>query len=95
MRDLGDKVKPGDREQIEQTISDLREAMQSEDTEKVKKLSEQLQQASGALAQQIYQQQAEAEAAAEGGAKTNGAGGGTGGGAADDEDVVEGEFRQV
>ena len=89
MRELGDKVKPGDREQIEQTITDLRAAMESENTERMKTLSEQLQQASGALAQQIYQQQAASEDGTKSGSKSNP------GGAAEDEDVVEGEFRQV
>lgn len=90
MKELGDKVQPGDREQIEQTIADLREAIENDDTAQIKQLSEQLQQASSALAQQLYQQQAETET---GGAQANGTNGT--GDAADDEDVVEGEFRQV
>lgn len=90
MKELGDKVQPGDREQIEQTIADLRTAIENDDTGQIKQLSEQLQQASSALAQQLYQQQAETET---GGAQANGTNGT--GDAADDEDVVEGEFRQV
>jgi molecular chaperone DnaK len=83
LKDLADKVPAGDREQIEQTISDLREALKGEDVDQIKRLTEQLQQASNALAQQVYQQSAQ-----------NGAAGpqpGKGG----DEDVVEGEYRQV
>jgi molecular chaperone DnaK len=86
LKDLGDKVPAGDREQIEQTIVDLREALKGEDVDQIKKLTEQLQQASNALAQQVYQQQSAAE---------NGAADPQPGKGSDDEDVVEGEYRQV
>jgi molecular chaperone DnaK len=85
LTDLGDKVPAGDREQIEQTIVDLREALKGEDVDQIKKLIEQLQQASNALAQQVYQQQSATE---NGAADTQPGKGG-------DEDVVEGEYRQV
>jgi len=60
---------------------------------RIKSLTEQLEQASHALAQQMYQQQA--GQAGEAGQPGNGAGPKAGGPAHDDEDVVEGEFRQV
>jgi molecular chaperone DnaK len=87
LKDLGDKVPAGDREQIEQTITDLREALKGEDVGRIKQLTEQLQQASNALAQQVYQQQQgqQPDAAANDGQKPD----------AGDEDVVEGEYRQV
>jgi molecular chaperone DnaK len=87
LKDLGDKVPAGDREQIEQTIADLREALKGEDVGRIKQLTEQLQQASNALAQQVYQQQQgqQPDAAANDGQKPD----------AGDEDVVEGEYRQV
>ncbi|MCY4079767.1 MAG: molecular chaperone DnaK [Caldilineaceae bacterium] len=88
--ELGDKVPLSDREQIEQTISDLRVAMEGEDHERITSLTEQLQQASSALAQQVYQQQAEDNGT---GAGASGEADGTG--APDEDDVVEGEFRQV
>lgn len=89
LQDLGEKVPDSDREQIEQTISDLREATEGEDLQRIKSLTEQLQQVSAALAQQMYQQ-------TEGnGAGPNMSGGADGTGQANDEDVVEGEFRQV
>lgn len=86
LKELADKVPAGDREQIEQTIVDLREALKGEDIDQIKKLTEQLQQASNALAQQVYQQQSAAE---------NGAADAQPGKGGDDEDVVEGEYRQV
>lgn len=90
VKDLGDKVPLSDREQIEQTIVDLRAAMEGVDHERITSLTEQLQQASSALAQQVYQQQAE-----ENGAGPNAAGEGDGTATPDEDDVVEGEFRQV
>ncbi|MBX3000936.1 MAG: molecular chaperone DnaK [Caldilineaceae bacterium] len=86
LTELTDKVPAGDREQIEQTIVDLREALKGEDVDQIKRLTEQLQQASNALAQQVYQQQSAAE---------NGAANPQPGKGGDDEDVVEGEYRQV
>ena len=88
--ELGDKVPLSDREQIEQTISDLRVAMEGEDHERITSLTEQLQQASSALAQQVYQQQAE-----DNGTGAGATGEADGAGAPDEDDVVEGEFRQV
>ncbi|MDE0141972.1 MAG: molecular chaperone DnaK [Caldilineaceae bacterium] len=88
--ELGDKVPLSDREQIEQTVGDLRVAMEGEDHERITSLTEQLQQASSALAQQVYQQQAD-----ENGAGPGAAGEADGTGTPDEDDVVEGEFRQV
>ncbi len=88
--ELGDKVPLSDREQIEETISELRAAMESDDHERITSLTEQLQQASSALAQQMYQQQGD-----ENGTGPGAAGEADGTGTPDEDDVVEGEFRQV
>ena len=88
--ELGDKVPLSDREQIEQTIGELRVAMEGDDHERITSLTEQLQQASSALAQQVYQQQSE-----DNGTGPGAAGEADGTGTPDEDDVVEGEFRQV
>ncbi len=88
LKELGDKVPAADREQIEQLIQQLKEVKDTEDLNRIKELTEQLQQASHALTQQMYQQQAEAGEAAPGGEAGEAGEGG-------DEDVVEGEYRQV
>ena len=90
VKDVGDKVPLSDRGQIEQTIVDLRAAMEGTEHERITSLTEQLQQASSALAQQVYQQQAE-----ENGAGPGAAGEADGTGTPDEDDVVEGEYRQV
>ncbi len=88
LKELGDKVPAADREQIEQLVQQLKEVKDTDDLSRIKELTEQLQQASHALTQQMYQQQAETgEAAPSGEAGEGGEGG--------DEDVVEGEYRQV
>ena len=92
LSDLGDKVPATERGQIEQLIEDLRNAKEGSDIDRINSLMEQLQQASHALTQQMYQQASEAD-----GGATPGADGPTGGGSADgsEDDVVEGEYRQV
>jgi len=84
LSDLGDKVPAGDRAAIEKSVNELREALKGEDVARIKTLTEQVQQASYALSQQLYQ--SGAENAANGGS----AGPGTG---RNEGDVVEGEFR--
>ncbi|MFN8490970.1 MAG: molecular chaperone DnaK [Caldilineaceae bacterium] len=87
MRELGDKVPATDRGQIEQTIEDLRGAKDGNDLNRIRTLTEKLQQASHALTQQMYQNP---NGAGPDGAA--GAGPSTGG---SEDDVVEGEYRQV
>ena len=86
IRDLGDKVSPTDRGQIEQIVEELRAARNTSDLAKIRNLTERLQQASHALTQQLYSQQQDANGAAPG------QGGSTG---QADDDVVEGEYRTV
>jgi len=57
--DLGDKVPAGDRAAIEKSVNELREALKGEDVARIKTLTEQVQQASYALSQQLYQSGAE------------------------------------
>ena len=92
LRDLGDKTPSADRRRIEEQVTALRKLKEGEDTAAMRQASEQLQQASYALSQQMYSQA--------GGRPTNGHGptGADGFGQGDrrsDEDVVEGEFRPV
>lgn len=86
IRDLGDKVSPTDRGQIEQIVEELRAARNTNDLAKIRNLTERLQQASHALTQQLYSQQQDANGTAPG------QGGSTG---QADDDVVEGEYRTV
>ena len=93
LRDLGDKVPDDDRSNIEVKIEELKQAMNGDDVQRVRQLSEEVQQASYALGQQMYAQQ-EAPGAGMGGA-TGGATNGGNGRSASDEDVIEGEFTEA
>ena len=93
LNELGDKVPESDKAQIAAVSDQLKTAKEGEDVAQIKSLTEQLQQASHALSQQMYQQQA-----------ANGAPGPDGfangqpqgdGNAANDDDVVEGEFQEM
>ena len=83
LKDLGEKVSGEDRARVEGQINDLRDALKTEDTSRIKKATEALQQASAG----IYQA---SQAAAQDGASPPEQGNGK-----PDEGVVEGEFRSV
>ena len=88
LNELGDKVAEGEKSQIEGMIAELKTAVTTEDTSQIKSLTEQLQQASHALSQQLYQSQA-----APG---SNGSANGHGDNDQETpDDVVEGEFQEM
>jgi molecular chaperone DnaK len=99
LRELGNKVPAGDRTTIERTIDDLRRAKESDDTARIRQLTEQLQQASYAIGQQVYAQQTAGQQTAgqqqaggsAGGPWTGGAPGGNG----NTDDVIDGDFSEV
>ncbi len=90
LAELGDKVSESDKAQIEALAEQLKTAKEGDDIVQIKELTEQLQQASYALSQQMYQQTPENGAAPDGFAGEQPDGNGT-----SDEDVVEGEFQEV
>jgi molecular chaperone DnaK len=97
LRELGDQVSASDRNRIEDIIEDLKQAKDTDDKNRIESLIEQLQQASQAIGQAMYAQQ---QAAAGGAQAGPGAGPQAGGGAGpsggeEEEEVVEGEFREV
>jgi len=89
LKELGDKVPTTDRGQIESVIEDLKSAMNQNDLAKIRQYTESLQQASHALTQQMYQQGANGSSNP---GATPGSSQQPGG---DEDDVVEGEYRQV
>jgi molecular chaperone DnaK len=56
LRDLGDKVPANDRTNIESKIADLKSAVQTEDVDRIKKATEEVQNAFHALSQMLYGQ---------------------------------------
>ncbi len=100
LRELGEKIPANDRATIERTIEDLKTAKEGDDTARIRQLTEQLQQASYAIGQQMYAQQAAQQQQAgtqqAGGQQQGGySSGGYGDGPTGPEDVIEGDFSEV
>ncbi|MBP1701086.1 MAG: dnaK [Chloroflexi bacterium] len=92
LRELGDKLPVSERQNIQSKLDTLREAIKSDDTARIKRLSDELQNAFHALSQQMYaQQQAPGGSSYQGG---NGHGDGRSAGPEEGE-VIEGEFREA
>jgi molecular chaperone DnaK len=92
LKDLGDKIPTNDRATIENLVEELKQAKDGGELPRIRSLTEQLQQATNALAQQMY-----AQSGADGDGMSGGQPGGQPGGGrtASDDDVVEGEYRTV
>jgi molecular chaperone DnaK len=88
LRELGDRVPGSERQTIESKLGELREAIKGDDTSRIQRLSEELQNAFHALSQQLYAQQGQGDAPAADG-------NGSRRGPEDEGEVVEGEFREA
>ncbi len=94
IKDLGDKVDSETQSKVADAITTLKKAMETEDVAEIKRLSEELTNASHKLAEAMYQQ-------ASAGQQQPGADAGPGpaadqpGGAAPEEDVVDADFEEV
>ena len=91
IKELGDKAPAAERGQVESLISDLKAAVEGDDTASIRALTEQLQQASNAFSQQLNQQQ---EVNQPGDNGNNGHGGGQSP-EAHDEPAIDGEFVEM
>ncbi len=89
LRDLGDKAPGNDKARIEKQVADLREALKTEDAGRIRSLTEQLQQATYALSQQLYAQQSATSGGAAGPRPREA------GERRDEGEVVEGEFTET
>jgi molecular chaperone DnaK len=88
IKELGDKVEAGEKQDIEAAIEALQEAMKSDDKEAIEQKTEALAEKSGKLAERVYQEQA-AQGEAAGGGESASAG------SAGGDDVVDAEFEEV
>ena len=91
LKELGDKVSSGDKDNIEKAMASLRDAMNTDDTDAIKAKTEALSQASMKLGEAIYRA-SQAESAAGGGP---GGPGGDAESAGREEKVVDAEFEEV
>ncbi|MBW1785394.1 MAG: molecular chaperone DnaK [Deltaproteobacteria bacterium] len=86
--EAGDKVDEETKQNINQAVENLKKVMEGEDTEEIKRLSDELTQASHKLAEALYAQASQQQAAAD----DQAAGGADGG---KDDDVVDADFEEV
>jgi len=101
--ELGDRVPEAERANIQEKVNELREVMKSEDTDRIKRLNDELQNAFHALSQQMYAGQQSAGVSDfpnYGNVGGNGSSNGNGsqpksGNTQDDGEVIEGEFREA
>ncbi|VEN72977.1 chaperone Hsp70 in DNA biosynthesis/cell division [Candidatus Desulfarcum epimagneticum] len=95
IKDLGEKVDADTRSKAGAAIEALKKAMEGEDADEIKRLSEELTQVSHKLAEAVYQQAAQAGGDAAGG--DPGAAGAAGAQASEppDDDVVDADFEEV
>lgn len=91
LADLGDKIDPGSRSQVESVIQALKSAMQGQDAAEIQRLTEELSRISHQMAQSAYQQ---GPAAANPTGGTASASGNRPNGD-DEDDVVDAEFKEV
>ena len=93
IKELGDKVDDETKSKVEEGSAALKKAMEGEDVEEIKKLSEELTQVSHKLAEAMYQQ-ASADGQQAPGADADAEQGDQAGGAAPEEDVVDADFEE-
>jgi molecular chaperone DnaK len=91
--EMGEKIEPALRGQIEAAINDLKSVMDSNDRSTIEAKMKALTDASHKLAEQIYSQTSQEQAA--GGEAGPDAGGDAGMGGGSDEDVVDADFEEV
>ncbi|MFZ5819247.1 MAG: molecular chaperone DnaK [Chloroflexota bacterium] len=86
LKDLGDKVPAAEKTNIESKINELKQAAQGDDAERIKRLTEEVQQAFHALSQQLY---------AQGQPQPEAPGGPSAPPPSNDGDVIDGEVRDA
>jgi len=89
LQQLGDRLPVEERSRIESMVNELRQAMAGEDVNRMRQLSETLQQMVHSLSQQVYATQTEPQGGPQGGQ------GPSGSPSPDPDDTVEGEFREM
>jgi molecular chaperone DnaK len=90
LADLGDKIPEGDRTRLKQLVDNLRSAIQAGNHDEIKSLHDQLQQVAYEISTKAYESGA---AAAGGEGSTAQDDGAAAGGSAQDEEIIDAEFR--
>jgi molecular chaperone DnaK len=92
MAELGDRLNPATRSEVQSAIGDLKQAMNGEDVAEIKRLTETLTHAAHRLAESAYQQSGHATGSNPSGGVKSGTQAGSSG---PDDDVVDADFEEV
>lgn len=92
IKEVGDKVDDGTKDQISQAIEKLKKAMEGDNIDEIKRLSDELTQAAHKLAETMYAQASQQQQQAQAGGAGDAAAGGS---ASQEEDVVDADFEEV
>src|SRR5256712_3109205 len=93
LRDLGDKVPADTKKDVEEKLAALRDALKTDDTDRIKQAMETLRAASTKIGEAMYQQQQPQQGPQPGGEQQP-EGEPAGAGAKKDGDTIEGEFKE-
>jgi len=94
LKELGDKVPSDQKVQVETAISNLRGAMNANDTNEIKRLTEELREASFALSKLLYEQAAGSAGGQPTGETEYASTGADTGRSASSDDVIDAEFKE-
>ncbi len=94
LKDVEDKVDEATKDNIKQAIERLRKAMEGDNAEEIKRLTDELTQASHKLAEAMYAKASQQQAQAGGGAGASSGSSASASGSGDD-DVVDADFEEV
>ena len=95
LKDMGEKISADQRSSVESKVQELREAVQGDDKARIQSLMDGLQADLQAIGQAAYSESAAQQQPGEAPGTAGGPQGPTGNAGKDDEDVVEGEFREA
>ena len=94
LKDFGGKISDEEKKKVEEAVNSSKEALKSDDAEKIKKAMEDLQKASHKLSEEVYKDaQSKAQAGGDQAGPQQQAGGAEGEGGKKEEDVVDADFK--
>src|SRR3989442_388891 len=94
LRDLGDKVPADTKKDVEEKLAALRDALKTDDTDRIKQAMETLRAASTKIGEAMYQQQQQPQQGPQPGGEQQPESEPAGAGAKKDGDTIEGEFKE-
>jgi molecular chaperone DnaK len=95
LKDVGDKISDDQKKSATDAVAAVRSAMSGDDREEIERKTTELEQASSAIMQKMYEQSSANAGAGGAGAGADAGGAGTGGQQAPKDDVLDAEFEEV